>query len=273
MAFLSRAPASRIQVQVHSDFYGDGYGGGGLVHRLKRWGIKQAVRRCDQARVVSVGIERSMIAAGDISPDRVVVAPVPVAFAAQPPMPDPSRPMVLFVGRLVPEKDLGLWFATARLIRKRFPSARFWIVGDGPERAAVECEALDLADSVRLLGPVNYDGLAALYAQASVFLFTSIFEGLGRVVVEAMMAGVPVVSTDIVGPQDLIEDGQTGRLVVRNPQALAEACTELLENPQRAGEMAQAARDWATAHYSFSAVTGRLVDCWEAAVALPVREQ
>jgi len=273
IAFLARPRNSRIQVQVHSDFYGAGYGGGGMVHRIKRWGIRQAVRRCDHARVVSSGIKRALIAAGDIPAERVAVAPVPVVFAAERPKPDPARPVILFVGRLVPEKDMGLWCATARLIRARFPTARFWIAGDGPERAVVERELAVFGDDVRLLGAVNHGDLPALYAQASVFLFTSIFEGLGRVVVEGMLAGLPVVSTDIVGPQDLIDDGRTGRLLPREPQALAEACLELLENPQRACEMGQAARDWAEANYSFAGVTGRLVDSWEAAAALPARSR
>lgn len=273
IAFLARPRGSRIQIQVHSDFYGAGYDGGGLVHRIKRWGIRLAIRHADHARVVSSGIERSIVAAGDMPAERVAVAPVPVVFAADPPRPDPAQPVILFVGRLVPEKDMALWCTTARLIRERFPAARFWIVGEGPERAVVERELAGFGDCARLFGAVNYGDLPALYAKASLFLFTSVFEGLGRVVVEAMMAGLPVISTDIVGPQDLIEDERTGRLVARDPQALAEACRALLENPQSACEMGEAARGWATAHYSFAGVTGRLVDSWEAAAAMPQREK
>lgn len=271
IAFLARRPGSRVQIQVHNDFYGDAFGGRNLVHRAQRWGIRQAIRRCDHARVVSTGIERAMIEAGDITPDRITVAPVPIVFAGRAPQPDPAHPVVLFVGRLVHQKDLPLWCAVARRIRARVPQAQFWVAGDGPERAVVERELGDFGAALRMFGAVAYDELPEIYSRASVFLLTSRYEGLGRVVVEAMMAAVPVVSADIVGPQDLIEDRVNGRLVPRMPEALAQACIDLLEDDGRARKIGQAGRLWAEAHYSFAAVTGKLVDSWESAADLPRR--
>lgn len=271
MAFLSRANESRVQIQIHNDYYGDAFALANFKQRLVRWGTRKAVRRCDHARVVSRGIENSLITAGDLSADRIAVAPVPVVFAGAPPEPDPAAPIVLFVGRLVPQKGLETWAQVASLVHERMPAARFWIVGDGPERRTFEKGLESVGDAARFFGSVSYDGLAAIYARASLFLLTSHFEGLGRVVVEAMMAEVPVVSTDIVGPQDLIEDGRTGRLVSRDARALADAALELLENPHQASVVARAGRAWAEDNYSFGAVTAKLVTSWEDAASLPLR--
>ena len=271
MALAARAKKSRVQIQVHNDFYGDAFAQASLRQRMVRWGTRMAVRRCDHARVVSQGIRRSLIEAGDLTSDRIAVAPVPVVFVGVAPKPDPTAPIVLFVGRLVPQKGLTVWAEVASLVHRRIPAARFWIVGDGPDRSSLAKALEPLGDAVRSFGSVSYGGLAEIYAQASVFLLTSHYEGLGRVVVEAMLAQVPVVSTDIVGPQDLIEDGRTGRLVLSDPQALADATLELLQDHVRASTMARAGRTWAEENYSFAAVTARLVTSWEEAAALPLR--
>ena len=272
LAFAARAKESRVQIQVHNDFYGDGFARASLKHRFIRWGTRMAVRRCDHARVVSQGIKRSLIEAGDLTADRIAVAPVPVVFTGAPPQPDPASPIVLFVGRLVPQKGLEMWGEVARLIHRSMPAARFWIVGDGSERRTLAKALAPLGDAARFYGSVSYDQLAEIYARASVFLLTSHYEGLGRVVVEAMLAQVPVVSTDIVGPQDLIEDGCTGRLIPRDPQALADATLELLQDPAQASVMALAGRTWAENNYSFAAVTANLVSSWEEAASLPLRQ-
>lgn len=271
IAFLARLPGSRVQIQVHNDFYGEAFGGRNVVHRIQRWGIRLSIRWCEHARVVSAGIMKSLIETGDMPAERISIAPVPVVFKALPPTPDKKNPVVLFVGRLVPQKNLPLWCSVARLINKQMPQVRFWIVGSGSEHDKVKKELVDLGDSVKLFGSVPYKNLDRIYAESSVFLLTSHYEGLGRVVVEAMYAEVPVVSTDIVGPQDLIDDGVTGRLVQPEPQALAEACLDLLSSPAKARAIADAAKAWSEENYSFSAVTRKLVSSWEAAALQPRR--
>ena len=80
--------------------------------------------------------------------------------------------------------------------------------------------ASDFDGSLEMLGAVAYSDLPTVYARANVLLLTSAYEGMGRVVVEAMLAGVPVVSTPTLGPSELIDDGATGRIVnSREPAA------------------------------------------------------
>jgi glycosyltransferase involved in cell wall biosynthesis len=151
------------------------------------------------------------------------------------------------------------------------PEAEFWLVGDGPDREIVEGRMSAFGGKMRLFGSVAYADLGPIYSRASVFLLSSAYEGLGRVVVEAMQAGVPVVSVDIVGPQDLIEDGATGRLVPRDPAALAEAVIEVLTDPELRASLAANASAWVRANFGLESVTTKLIESWEVAAALPRR--
>jgi glycosyltransferase involved in cell wall biosynthesis len=272
IALLARDPRSRVQMQVHSDPYGLGFRRESILNFMKGLLTRFAIRRADHVRTVSAGAADALVGSKDIPPFRVEVAPVPVSFASLPRCPDPVSPLVLFVGRLSPEKDLlGTWIDTARRIHQRVPGARFLIAGDGSERTSLKQAIARSGCPVSLPGAVPYDDLPALFARASVFLFTSHYEGLGRVVVEAMMSGVPVVSTDIVGPRDLIDDGRTGYLVARDPAALADRCVSLIDDLQSARRIGAAAQVWARSNYSFEAVVARLVAGWETAADLERR--
>jgi glycosyltransferase involved in cell wall biosynthesis len=99
-------------------------------------------------------------------------------------------------------------------VAQQVPEARFEIVGDGPEREALEADARrqGLDRSVQFTGPIPYAALGAAYGRASVFLLTSHYEGFGRVVAEAALHGLPVVAPEIAGVEDIIIQGVTGFL-------------------------------------------------------------
>jgi len=140
-------------------------------------------------------------------------------------------PVILGVGRLTPQKDFGTLIRAFALVRSEVP-ARLVILGEGDERKNLEALVADLGlqDSVELLGyvPNPYPYMAA----ATVFVLSSIFEGFGNVIVEALAAGTPVVSTDCEGgPKDILDYGKYGRLVpVGNPSQLAEAIIGVIKN-------------------------------------------
>jgi glycosyltransferase involved in cell wall biosynthesis len=125
----------------------------------------------------------------------------------------PSSRLLVACGRLKALKGFDYLIEALAEVRKTVP-ATLWIVGEGEERAALEKKAqrLGLQDCVRLLGfqnnPFKY------MAAADVFVLSSLFEGFGNVIVEAMACGVPVVATACpYGPQEIISDGQNGILV------------------------------------------------------------
>lgn len=160
-------------------------------------------------------------------------------------------PLVLAVGRLIEKKGLADLVRACALLRGRGCSFRCTIVGKGPLEAELRAlvRALGVEDVVELAGPQPREQLLELYRRASVFAAPCIVgsdgnrDGLPTVLVEAMALGVPVVSTDVTGIPELVEDGRTGLLVPqRAPEALADAIGRLLDDRPGAARLAAAAR-------------------------------
>jgi len=135
------------------------------------------------------------------------------------------------IGTLKPDKNHALLLRAFRLLVDRAP-ATLTIVGEGSERAALERLVQELA----LGGSVSMPGAAIdvwpTLASADLFVLASDREGFGNVIVEAMAAGVPVVSTDTDGAREALAGGQYGTLVPRgDPSALAAAIEDALAAP------------------------------------------
>ena len=147
------------------------------------------------------------------------------------------------VMRLVPQKaPLDVIEAAGRLVRE-VPDARVLIVGDGPLRATAEqrCRGLEIDDRVVFTGlrPDVPDLLAA----SDVLVLASLWEGLPRVIPQAMAAGLPVVATAVAGNAEAVVDGVTGLLVPpHDPTALGAALAALLADRDRAGALGAAGR-------------------------------
>lgn len=103
-----------------------------------------------------------------------------------------GSPVVLYVGRIAAEKNLDLAVRAFRAIQRSTPTARFVLVGDGPRRAALQAEHPDFVFTGNLSG----ETLAEHYASADLFLFPSMTDTFGNVVLEAMASGLPVVAFD-----------------------------------------------------------------------------
>ena len=117
-------------------------------------------------------------------------------------------PVVLSVGRLAAEKNLGLTVRAFRAIAERRPTARMVFVGDGPLRAALAAQAPDAI----FAGVRTGEELAAHYASADVFLFPSLTETFGNVTLEALASGLAVVAYDCAAAAELVRDGDNGLL-------------------------------------------------------------
>lgn len=141
-------------------------------------------------------------------------------------------PVVLSVGRLVPQKGhRTLLRAFAKLRESR--SARLAVLGEGPERPALEALARELGIAGDVVLPGFRINPFAWMARASVFALSSSFEGCPNALVQAMACGAPVVSADCpTGPGEILEGGKWGRLVpVGDPAALAAAIRDTLDAP------------------------------------------
>jgi glycosyltransferase involved in cell wall biosynthesis len=123
------------------------------------------------------------------------------------------------------------------------PEATFVLAGEGPERAALEARAAELgvADRVSFLG--RREDIPQLLAACDVFALPSLYEGSSLAVLEAMAAGIPIVSSAIGGTEELVEDGRSGLLVAPgDAQGLAATLRRLLADPQLRRDLAGRAR-------------------------------
>lgn len=118
------------------------------------------------------------------------------------------HPVLLYVGRLAPEKNVPLALEAFRAVRQRVPHARMVVVGDGPLRARLEAAYPD----VLFVGAQHGEPLAVHYASADVFLFPSLSETFGNVTLEALASGLAVVAFDAAAAGTLIDDGRNGLL-------------------------------------------------------------
>jgi glycosyltransferase involved in cell wall biosynthesis len=123
----------------------------------------------------------------------------------------PNTLVVAYVGRLAPEKNLGLVTAGYEAIARVRPDARLLFVGDGPSRSRL---AAKRQPQQVFAGMRRGEDLAVHYASADLFLFPSLTETFGNVVPEALASGLGVLAYDCAAAADLIEDGINGRKVV-----------------------------------------------------------
>jgi glycosyltransferase involved in cell wall biosynthesis len=152
-----------------------------------------------------------------------------------------GAPFLLFVGRLVIQKNLPTLFEAFATVNKAMPKTVLVIAGDGPLRGRLQRFAKELGTEDRIvwLGNLPLQSLRAWYAAARATVFPSFHEGFGKVVVESYLTGTPVIATPFISAQELIREGETGFIAPEftNHQWLADRTLDLLSNPERAKEM------------------------------------
>jgi glycosyltransferase involved in cell wall biosynthesis len=151
-----------------------------------------------------------------------------------------ERPVVVSVGRLASQKDPMTLLAAAR----RLTAGTVVLVGDGPLRPTAERYVRDHGLQNRVILSGMRTDVASILAVADVFVLASRWEGLPLAIIEAMMAGLPVVATRVGGVPELVEDGVTGVIVPpRDSEALAAALKRLLADPGLRSRMGRAGQE------------------------------
>lgn len=138
--------------------------------------------------------------------------------------------VVLFVGRLDPQKDPMLLIEAFRLLLARDVDARLLLVGQGPLEPELRRKAAGLSDRIAFAG--RRDDVPSLLKASACLALTSRWEGMPNVILEAMAAGTPVIAADVEGAAELLHNGRLGTLVhSRDAHAFAAAFEGLLRNP------------------------------------------
>jgi glycosyltransferase involved in cell wall biosynthesis len=170
-----------------------------------------------------------------------------------------ERPLVLTPARLNAQKGHPVLLEAIAEV----PDALFLFAGEGPEREPLEAlaEQLGVADRVRFLG--RREDVPELLAACDVFALPSLYEGTSLAVLEAMAAGIPIVSSAIGGTDELVEDGRSGILVPPgDPTALAAALRRVLEDADLRKSLAAAARERVRAGLTLEQMTSRVSDVY-----------
>ncbi|TCJ18219.1 glycosyltransferase family 4 protein [Parasulfuritortus cantonensis] len=219
--------------------------------RLADYGVRAPMH------VLPTGIPLSRFAKGDRA-----------RFRADHGIPE-GRPVVLFVGRVAHEKNIGFLIEVVARARRRLPELLFLVTGEGPAEKALRqrAAALGVAEQVRFLGYLDRQHqLPDAYAAADAFIFASRTETQGLVLLEAMAMGLPVVALAAMGTKDILAPGLGGVAAPDDVDGFAAALADLLEDdPKRARLAAEArsyARDWAD-----DRMAGRLAELYRGLVS------
>jgi glycosyltransferase involved in cell wall biosynthesis len=203
----------------------------------------------------------------DVSdPDREIVARVAKRYR------NGQGPLLVFVGRLVPEKGVFDVLETLRIVRRELPEATALIVGEGPSRPELEplAQAPDLSGSVHFVGWVKPSEVVSYMAAGDFVLGPSKsspdgwVEAFGLTMVEAMMSRTPLIATRSGGIPDVVTDRETGILVdPGDVDAIASAVIDLVRDPKLTNRISTAARLRAVERYSRQASATAFSDLYE----------
>jgi len=166
--------------------------------------------------------------------------------------------IVIFVGRLAPEKRVDLLTGIWRSVRQAVPRALLLILGSGPEEAGLKQRA---GDGILFLG--SQPDVTPYLQAADLFVLPSAAEGLSLALLEALACGLPVIATSVGGNPEVIRHLETGWLTPPDdPPALTEAIVTLLEDEKLQSKLRENARAHAVQNYSLIKMADRLVDLY-----------
>jgi len=180
----------------------------------------------------------------------------------------PNSVLALVVGRLTEQKGHTHLMAALPDVIVAHPNLHTLFVGKGELRAVLEAQVrqANLGRNVHFLGQRN--DIPALLAAADMFILPSLWEGLSVALLEAMAAAKPIIATSVSGTTQVMAHRQTGLIVPPgNGPALAEAIGHLLDEPEQATAMGQAARQYVSANYSAEQQAARHIALYGSAIA------
>jgi len=285
--WLRRKLRVPLLVQNHSYYFGNAAWRAEhpLRNRLFEVLGRYVVRRADFYRAVNRQERDNALALG-LPPERATILPLGTAsprFAIPPSAKvvqarrtalglSAEHKVILWVGYAAKVKRLPVLLEVFRRVAAQEPDARLLLVGSmayaDPDLPTLAAD-LGIGDRVIFAGPVGYDDLPPYYALASVYAHTSAYEGIGRVLMEAGAAGLPLVGMDCVAVNEIIEHGVNGYLVPdMNLDGMAARIVELLRNPAQARALGETARRLALERYPADRYLESWVSLWEQAIRL-----
>lgn len=181
----------------------------------------------------------------------------------------PERPVMLFVGRVAHEKNIGFLLRMALQVKHSRPDILLVLAGEGPalEQLRKEARALGLQDNTLFLGYLDRKTeLNDCYRMADVFVFSSLTETQGLVLLEAMAQGVPVVAIAEMGTKSILVEGKGALIAPQDEKGFAERVLGLLANPEHGRTLGEKAHGYAL-HWSASYMAERMMKFYRQVIA------
>jgi len=242
----------------------------GLRGFFLKWVKSIVIRKSDAITVVSNSMKKEAVKIYCKS-SKIHTIPMgtDLVHTFVPSLKEDKNKQLLFVGRLVEKKGLRYLLDALPAVIKRFPDTLLHIVGDGPDRYALQKRAiyLGIENHVIFHGAVTHAELPSFYQKADIFVFPSIVgkdgdrEGFGLVLVEAMGAECAVVSTDLEAMKDIVIDGKTGLVVPqKNCIQLTEKICFLIDNDRFRRKLSSNARNHVYQKFDWGIISRKYIN-------------
>lgn len=238
---------------------------------ISKWLLKKA----DTIRVYTNSQKKKVVQLG-VEDGRIELAPIPVSIdkfssgngqeVRKKLLENKYNGIVLSVGRLALEKDIPTLIRAFALVIKERPKCLLIIIGKGTKLEELRdlTDKLQLTQNVRFLGTMPHDALPEYYSASDIFVLPSLFEGKATVLLEAILAKLPVIATSHEGVEDSVVDGETGFLFRRKDHyTLAKRIIYLLDNKDAARQMGQRGFQYLTEQLKDINDASRMVKLWE----------
>ncbi|QDT95003.1 glycosyltransferase family 4 protein [Gimesia aquarii] len=231
------------------------------------------MRWCRGIITVSDSVKKDLIARTGLPEDFVLVIPggvdVPDYAELSPVLTHDHQPVVGTAGPLEAIKGLPYFLGAASRVLDVNPNVQFLISGAGPEEGNLRYLARDLEISENVTFVPNLYDFSISLAAMDMFCLASLRQGLGTIMLEAMALAKPVIATGVGGIYSVIRDGETGLVVPpSNSEALANSILKLLEDPLKARNMGEAARELVRHDFHVKTMVEKTVEQYK--LALPI---
>lgn len=260
---LKRLKGISWEAQVHTDIASAEYKQFSLQNRMRTFIARHAYQYASSIRTVSLRVQENLKNWKGVSTIPMTVLPVFIDLDKFYQRKDRNDGLfqIISVSRLSKEKRIDVVLRVFSQIYNKHPNVRLMIVGDGPEKSSLEniCKELSIEGAVEFLGQV--DNVEDYYVHADLYVLNSAYESYGRTIVEAMAAGLPVVSTNVGIAREMLKGG-AGE-IFSNEDELGATLEDFILRPEKVVEMGTIGRNKAGALFDKQKYLDDLTKSWE----------
>lgn len=180
-----------------------------------------------------------------------------------------QRPMLLYVGRVAHEKNIGFLLQVVKILSVEIPEILLVITGEGPAESSLRIlvQSLGIENNVQFIGYLDRNSeLNACYQAADIFMFASKSETQGLVLLEAMAQGTPVVAIAELGTASILTEGEGAMIATDNASEFAQKAHRLLNDHMLRKQLGERAREYALTKWSAATQAERMVQFYDALI-------